>query len=47
MCIVNYLTNRGKKIRIFLFGDYEFLGKAYGISGASGITVQHFGTSNK
>ena len=30
------LNHRGKRIRIFLFGDYQFLCKAYGISGASG-----------
>ena len=27
---------RGKKLRVFVFGDYEFLCKMYGISGASG-----------
>ena len=31
-----YNTFRGKKFRVFIVGDYDFLGKAYGISGASG-----------
>ena len=30
--------NMEKKIRVFVFGDSEFLGKSYGISGASGKT---------
>lgn len=29
-------TNRGRKIRVFLFGDYEFQTRSYGLSGASG-----------
>ena len=39
---------RGKRIRVFLSGDYEFLTRMYGLSGASGrsfldiqINVQH------
>ena len=37
----NYAQHfRGKKIRLFVFGDYEFLCKMYGISGASGRTIQ-------
>ena len=31
------ITIRGKQFRVFLSGDYEFLCKMYGISGASGI----------
>ena len=31
-----HTTGGGGGIRVFLFGDYEFLGKSYGISGASG-----------
>ena len=30
------LINRGKKQVVFLFGDYEFLCKVFGIAGASG-----------
>ena len=30
---------RGKKQVVFLFGDYEFLCKIYGIAGASGKYV--------
>ena len=28
--------NRGKKVRVFLSGDYEFLCHLFGLSGASG-----------
>lgn len=34
-----YLYNflyRGKKIRVFAFGDYEYLTRMYGLSGPSG-----------
>ena len=34
--LILQLKHRGKKIRVFLFGDYEYMGKMYGISGASG-----------
>ena len=30
------LTHRGKRIRVFLCGDYELLTRTYGLSGASG-----------
>ena len=30
------LFYRGKNIRVFLSGDYEFLSNMYGLSGASG-----------
>ncbi|XP_070551593.1 uncharacterized protein [Ptychodera flava] len=33
------LTWKGKTFRLFSFGDYEYLGKMYGLSGASG---RHF-----
>jgi hypothetical protein len=29
--------NRGKSIRLFMSGDYEFLSRMYGITGAQGI----------
>ena len=32
----SYTINRGKKVRIFLCGDYEFLCRLFGLSGASG-----------
>lgn len=32
-----YLYCRGKMIRIFIFGDYEFLSRLFGISGHSGM----------
>lgn len=33
-----FLTEwEGKKIKIFIFGDYDFLAKLYGISGAAGL----------
>ena len=35
MYIHKLLWYRGKHIRVFLSGDYEFLSRAYGISGAS------------
>ena len=38
--VINYMVilfNRGKKVRIFLCGDYEFLCRLYGLSGASGL----------
>ena len=28
--------NRGKRIRLFMTGDYEFLSRIYGITGAQG-----------
>ena len=31
-----YCFVRGKRIRVFLSGDYEFLTRMYGLSGASG-----------
>ena len=31
-----YSFDRGKRIRVFLSGDYEFLTRVYGLSGASG-----------
>ena len=34
MCIYLY---SGHRIRIFMFGDYEFLCHMYGLSGASGL----------
>ena len=33
--LFNY-KHRGKSIRIFLFGDYEFLCHMYGLTGAQG-----------
>lgn len=33
------LNHRQKSVRVFLSGDYEFLSRMYGISGASGATV--------
>jgi len=33
-------NNRGKKLRVFVCDDYEFLCKLYGLSGASGIIIQ-------
>lgn len=30
-------NNRGKRVRIFLNGDYEFLCHMFGLSGASGM----------
>ena len=31
-----HLSHRGKSVRVFLFGDYEFQCRMYGISGAQG-----------
>jgi len=31
------VTWKGKRVRLFLFGDYEFLTKSYGLSGSSGV----------
>ena len=37
LCFSQYINHfRGKKIRFFLCGDYEFLSEIEGISGASG-----------
>ena len=33
---VTNLVWEGKKVKLFLFGDYDFLCKIYGISGANG-----------
>lgn len=30
-------VRRGKRIRVFLCGDYQFLSHMFGISGASGV----------
>jgi hypothetical protein len=30
------MVDRGKKIKVFISGDYEFETRSYGISGASG-----------
>lgn len=32
---------RGKKLRFFIFGDYELLCRLYGLSGASGLSSLH------
>lgn len=32
----DFVSFRGKKFRIFGFGDYEYLCKMYGLAGASG-----------
>ena len=37
------LFDRGKRVRVFLCGDYEFLCRIYGLSGASGmITINYY-----
>ena len=33
------LKSRGKRIRIFMSGDYEFLSRMYGITGAQGTCI--------
>ena len=35
-CLFNF---RGKKTRVFVFGDYEFLCALYGITGANGMYI--------
>ena len=34
--VINNVINSGRKINVFLRGDYEFLTRMYGLSGASG-----------
>ena len=34
--IHNLMHNSGRRIRLFMAGDYEFLCRLYGLSGASG-----------
>ena len=38
LTMITFVYNicRGKKVRVFICGDYEFLCKLYGLSGASG-----------
>nr|XP_054764922.1 uncharacterized protein LOC129271647 [Lytechinus pictus] len=45
--VLQSTTWREKKVRLFFFGDYEFLCKAYGISGASGRHCCLFCTATK
>lgn len=42
--VQNNKLNRRKKVRVFLCGDYEFLCRLYGLSGASGLihTLCHY-----
>ena len=35
------MYNSGKKIKVFLCGDYEFEMRSYGLSGASGNFILH------
>ena len=39
MYIALHLQCRGKEVRTFLYGDYDFLCNMYGLSGASGINL--------
>ena len=39
MLVICNTYNSGKKIKVFICGDYEFETQSYGISGASGIIV--------
>ena len=41
------MTCRGKKIRLFLYSDYDFLLKLYGISGAQGTHQYTYCTASK
>ena len=37
--LINCLFFRDHKLRVFVFGDYEFLCALYGITGANGNTL--------
>ena len=35
----SHAVNRGKKLKVFICGDYEFETRTYGLSGASGKSL--------
>lgn len=46
-CTNIHTTNRGKNMRVFLCGDYQFLCHMFGTSGASGVYTVYYNYLDK
>ena len=41
-CTDTHIFHRGKRVRVFLFGNYEFQCRMYGITGAQGLMLHAY-----